>query len=77
MVATRSQHGVRKGVAILMAQAGATVYEIGAILAHAETKTTGKYAEKVDRRKLAVEAARKLEKAEGVPPPKKEVHQIA
>jgi hypothetical protein len=54
-----------------MAEAGAIVYEIGAVLAHAETKTTGPYTEKTDRRKLAIEAARKRENAESVPTPGK------
>ncbi|NDR57297.1 tyrosine-type recombinase/integrase [Aliiruegeria sabulilitoris] len=65
--ATRSQHGIRKGVAEMMAEAGASVYEIGAVLAHAETKTTQRYTEKTDRRKLAAEAAKKRANTEGVP----------
>ncbi|MDV7142777.1 hypothetical protein R3X27_08785, partial [Tropicimonas sp. TH_r6] len=65
--ATRSQHGLCKGVAEMMAQAGASVYEIGAVLAHIETKTTEIYTEKSDRRKLASEATKKRAKGEGVP----------
>ncbi len=65
--ATRSQHGIRKGVAEMMAEAGASVYEIGAVLAHAETKTTERYTEKSDRRKLAAGASKKRASGEGVP----------
>jgi site-specific recombinase XerD len=43
--ANRSQHGIRKGVAQLLAEGGASKYEITAALAHSEAKTTERYTE--------------------------------
>ena len=57
--ANRSQHGIRKGVAQLLAEGGASKYEIMAVLAHSEAKTTERYTEHVDRRFLAKKAAEK------------------
>lgn len=47
--ATRSRHGIRKGVAELMAEVGASVCEIGAALAHAVTQKTRRNTENSDR----------------------------
>ncbi len=69
--ATRSQHGIRKGVAQLLAEGGASTYEIMAVLSHSEPKTTALYTEKVDRRKLAQQAIKKRAKHESVPRPQK------
>ena len=69
--ATRSQHGIRKGVAELLAEGGASTYEIMSVLSHSEPKTTAKYTENVDRRRLAQQAIEKCKKHESVPPPDK------
>ena len=56
---TRSQPGIRKGVAEILAESGASVYEIMSVLGHSEPKTTARYTEKADRRRLATAAYRK------------------
>lgn len=48
-----SAHGVRKGLAELLAELGCTQYEIMAILGHSEAKTSEVYTRRVERWKLA------------------------
>ncbi len=63
----RSQHGIRKGVAELMAEAGATEYELMATFGWTETKTASVYTKKADRRKGAASAAARRSAAESGP----------
>ena len=65
--ASRSQHGIRKGVAELMAEAGATEYELMATFGWTETKTAAVYTKKADRRKVATSGAARRAVAEGGP----------
>lgn len=51
--ANRSQHGIRKGVAELMAQRGATEYEIMSAFGWTEPKTASVYTKKFKRREAA------------------------
>lgn len=55
-LATLSAHGVRKGLAELLAELGCSEYEIMAILGHSEAKTTEVYTKRVSRWKLAKKA---------------------
>lgn len=48
-----SAHGVRKGLAELLAELGCTQYEVMAILGHSEAKTSEVYTRRVERWKLA------------------------
>jgi len=48
-----SAHGVRKGLAEVLAEMGCTQYEIMAILGHSEAKTSEVYTRKVERWRLA------------------------
>ena len=54
--ATRSQHGIRKGVAELMAQSGATEYGLMSSFGWTEAKTAGIYTKKFQRRGAAASA---------------------
>jgi len=56
--ATRSQHGIRKGVADSLAANGATEYELMAMFGWSESKTAAVYTEKYDRRGSATSAAK-------------------
>jgi integrase len=49
----RTQHGVRKGAAELLAAAGATQYEIMCLMSHTEAKTSEVYTKRVERAGLA------------------------
>lgn len=49
----KSAHGVRKGLAELLAELGCSQYEIMAILGHSEAKTSEVYTRRVERWKLA------------------------
>jgi integrase len=60
MKATRSQHGIRKGVAELMAERGATEYELMAAFGWTEAKTAGVYTRKFHRRGAAAAASKRL-----------------
>lgn len=51
-----SAHGVRKGLAELLAELGCSQYEIMAILGHSEAKTSEVYTRRVERWKLALDA---------------------
>lgn len=51
-----SAHGVRKGLAELLAELGCSQYEIMAILGHSEAKTSEVYTRRVERWKLALGA---------------------
>lgn len=58
--ATRSQHGIRKGVAELMAESGATEFEIMASFGWTEAKTAAVYTKKFDRRSSAISASKRM-----------------
>lgn len=45
----RTQHGIRKGAAGLLAKAGATQYEIMSLMAYTQAKTSEVYTERVER----------------------------
>lgn len=51
-----SAHGIRKAVAELLAENGATQHQIMAVLAHTQAKTSEVYTKGVDRRNLASSA---------------------
>ncbi|TCT34677.1 site-specific recombinase XerD [Martelella mediterranea] len=55
-----SAHGVRKGLAELLAELGCSQYEMMAILGHSEAKTSEVYTRRVQRWKLAVNAMERL-----------------
>ena len=55
-----SAHGVRKGLAELLAELGCSQYEIMAILGHSEAKTSEVYTRRVERWKLAVGAMTRI-----------------
>lgn len=61
--ATRSQHGIRKGVAALMAESGATEFEIMASFGWTETKTAAVYTKKFQRRGSAATASKRMAEA--------------
>lgn len=71
--ATRSQHGIRKGVAELMAESGASEFEIMAQFGWTEAKTAAIYTKKFKRRGGAVSASQRMaeaaKKATGGPRP--------
>lgn len=56
----RTQHGIRKGAAELLAAAGATQYEIMALMSHTEAKTSEVYTKRVERAGLAALAVERL-----------------
>ncbi len=58
--ATRSQHGIRKGVAALMAERGATEYELMSSFGWTEAKTAGVHTRKFQRRGAAAAASKRL-----------------
>lgn len=55
-----SAHGVRKGLAEVLAELGCSQYEIMAILGHSEAKTSEVYTRRVERWKLAQVAMGKV-----------------
>lgn len=56
----RTQHGVRKGAAGLLAGAGATQYEIICLMAHTQAKTSEIYTKRIERAALAATAINKM-----------------
>jgi integrase len=58
--ANRSQHGIRKGVAEIMAENGATEYELMSAFGWTEAKTAGIYTKKFQRRGAAAAASKRL-----------------
>lgn len=56
----RSQHGIRKGVAEIMAANGATEYELMSSFGWTEAKTAGVYTKKFQRRGAAASASKRL-----------------
>ncbi|MBP0484639.1 tyrosine-type recombinase/integrase [Sagittula salina] len=52
----RSSHGVRKGMATLLAEAGINEQQIGAVLAHTQPSTTRVYTQTAQRRLLSEQA---------------------
>lgn len=67
--ANRSQHGIRKGVAELMAANGATEYELMSAFGWIETKTASVYTKNFQRRGAAASASRRLSGAQDGPRP--------
>lgn len=61
--ATRSQHGIRKGVAALMAESGASEFEIMASFGWTEAKTAAIYTKKFKRRGSAATASKRMAEA--------------
>lgn len=57
-----SAHGVRKGLAELLAELGCSQYEIMAILGHSEAKTSEVYTRRVERWRLAKVAMEKIDR---------------
>jgi integrase len=55
-----SAHGVRKGLAEILAEFGCSQYEIMAILGHSEAKTSEVYTRRVERWKLALGAMERV-----------------
>lgn len=58
-----SAHGVRKGLAELLAEMGCSQYEIMAVLGHSEAKTSEVYTRRVERWKLARSAIERVDVA--------------
>jgi len=56
-----SAHGVRKGLAELLAELGCSQYEIMAILGHSEARTSEVYTRRVERWKLALGAMDRID----------------
>jgi len=56
----RTQHGIRKGAAHLLAAAGATRYEIMCLMAHTQAKTSEIYTKDVERAGLSARAIEKM-----------------
>lgn len=56
----RSSHGIRKAVAELMAESGATQHQIMAVMAHTQAKTSEVYTKGVERRILAADGIQAL-----------------
>lgn len=67
--ATRSQHGIRKGVAELMAERGATEYELMAAFGWTDTKTPSIYTKKFERRGAATSGMKRLPRLTSGPRP--------
>ena len=61
--ATRSQHGIRKGVAEFMAESGASEFELMASFGWNETKTAAIYTKKFKRRGSAASASKRMAEA--------------
>jgi integrase len=61
----RSAHGIRKGLAEILAEAGCTTYEIMSILGHSDSKTTEIYTRGAERWKLAQQAVQRLNVSHG------------
>jgi integrase len=60
-----SAHGVRKGLAEILAGLGCSQYEIMAILGHSEAKTSEVYTRRVERWKLALGAMERVNVSHG------------
>jgi integrase len=56
-----SAHGVRKGLAEILAELGCSQYEIMSVLGHSEAKTSEVYTRRVERWKLAKVALERVE----------------
>jgi integrase len=57
----RSQHGLRKAMAELLAEMGATQHQIMAVMAHTKPATSAIYTDRADRRRMAIEAMKSVE----------------
>ena len=57
----RSQHGVRKSMAELLAEAGSSQQQIMAVMAHTKPTTSAIYTKNADRRRLAAAAMESLQ----------------
>lgn len=56
----RTQHGIRKGAARMIAEAGGSQYELMAAMSHTEAATSEVYTRSVERRKMSAEAVGRL-----------------
>ena len=65
--ANRSQHGIRKGVAELMASRGATEYELMSAFGWSDAKTAATYTKKYRRRAAAMSGMEKVLETQGGP----------
>lgn len=52
----RSQHGLRKAMGELLAEAGATQHQIMSVMAHTKPATSAIYTDRADRRRMAIAA---------------------
>jgi integrase len=68
-----SPHGLRKAFCRVAAEAGLTPHEIMAISGHTTLKEVTRYTAAVDRKRMAVEAMRKIEQRTGCGNPPKRV----
>ena len=59
-LADRSSHGIRKAVAEMMAEAGASQHQIMAVMAHTQAKTSEIYTKGAARRILAADGMQAL-----------------
>lgn len=59
-LADRSSHGIRKAVAEMMAEAGASQHQIMAVMAHTQAKTSEIYTKGAERRILAADGMQAL-----------------
>lgn len=56
----RSSHGIRKAVGELMAQSGCSQYQVMAVMAHTQAKTSEIYTKGVERQILAADGVKAL-----------------
>ncbi|WP_375627397.1 tyrosine-type recombinase/integrase, partial [Bartonella sp. PS17NMGDW] len=61
----KSAHGLRKLAATRAANAGATVSQMKALFGWTEDKMASLYTKTADRKRLAIEAIKKLQKGSG------------
>jgi len=60
LLSGRTQHGIRKGAAHFLADAGATQYEIMCLMAHTQAKTSEVYTKDLERAQLSARAIAKM-----------------
>ncbi|WP_092896501.1 tyrosine-type recombinase/integrase [Rhodobacter sp. 24-YEA-8] len=56
----KSSHGIRKAVAVLLAEAGCSQHQIMAIMAHSQAKTSEVYTKGAQRRAMSGDAMQVL-----------------
>jgi integrase len=59
----RSQHGVRKGMGDLLAEAGCSQHQIMSMMSHTKPHTSAIYTRNADRRRLATAAVNAISAA--------------